>query len=82
MENGKLKYCKIQVENCFFCSDIPTIENIEIPYCCALAGIYQNIYNLKSLYNKNLEPRLVKIDALKSAEEEGDFCEYLLVVID
>ncbi len=80
-EKGILKYCKILVENCFFCSEIPPIENIEIPYCQALAGTYQNLYNLKSLYNKDLEPRLVKIDAIKSAEYEGDQCEYLLSVI-
>lgn len=78
----KLKSCTFKVENCFFCAGITPIENIEIPYCIAKAGIYENLYNIKSLYNENLEPRLVKVDAIKSATFDGDLCEYQLTVID
>ncbi|HUX99216.1 MAG TPA: hypothetical protein VMV49_06645 [Candidatus Deferrimicrobium sp.] len=81
-DNKKLKSCKIIVENCFFCSEITVFEDIEIPYCIPNAGVYQNLYNIKSLMNKNMEPRLIRIDAVKSAKFDGDTCEYHLVVLD
>jgi hypothetical protein len=81
-ENKRLISCTIKVKECFFCSGITLIENIPIPYCIPVAGLYENLYNLKSLYNNNMEPRLVTIDATKSAEFEGDVCEYQVTVID
>ena len=81
-EDNKLKSCKIKVENCIFCSEVPPIENIDIPFCMGKSGFYQNIYNIKSLYNRNLEPRLVQVDTIKSARYIGDVCEYQLTVID
>jgi hypothetical protein len=81
-ENKKLKSCKIIVENCFFCSEIQVFEDIEIPYCLPNCGVYQNLYNIKSLMLQNMEPRLIRIDAVKSAKFDGDTCEYHLVVLD
>jgi len=80
-EGKALKSCKIEVQDCFFCSEVTLIENTEIPYCTALGGVYENLYNIKSLYSKNMSPRLIRIDTLKSAQSEGDICEYQLTVI-
>lgn len=81
-EDGKLKSCKFQVKECIFCHGIPPFENTDIPYCVAKAGTYETIYNIVSIYAKDLEPRLVQIDTLKSAQDENDFCIYELTVID
>jgi len=81
-DSGKLKSCKIEVKECFFCSEVTLIENTEIPYCTALSGLYQNLYNIRSLYAKNLDPRLIHVNTLKSAQFDGDTCEYQLTVIE
>jgi predicted hydrocarbon binding protein len=82
LEGKRLKSCKIEVRDCFFCSEVTLIENTAIPYCTALSGLYQNLYNIRSLYSKNLEPRLIHVDTLKSAQFDGDTCEYQLTVIE
>jgi len=82
IESKKLQSCKIEVQDCFFCSEVTLIENTEIPYCTPLGGLYQNLYNIKSLYSKNMSPRLIRVDTLKSAQSEGDICEYQLTVIE
>ncbi len=81
-EDGKLKSYKFKVKDCIFCSGIPPFENIEIPYCIAKAGTYESIYNITSMYSKDLEPKLVHVDVLKSAESEDDVCEYELTVVE
>ncbi len=81
-EDKKLKSCTIEIHDCFFCSEIALFENPEIPYCTPIAGACEGLYNIKSLYNRNLEPRLIQVFAHKSAEYDGDICEYKLVVID
>jgi len=81
-ENNKLRSCTIEIQDCFFCSEIALFENLEIPYCTPVAGLYEGLYNIKSLFNRNLEPRLIQVIAHKSAESDGDICEYKLVVID
>ena len=81
-EDKKLKSCTIEVHDCFFCSGIQTIENLKIPYCTPVAGTFEGLYNIKSLYNRNLEPRLIQITAHKSAEYDGDVCLYKLMAID
>jgi hypothetical protein len=81
-DGGKLKSCKMEVKDCFFCSEVTLIENAEIQYCTALSGFYQNLYNIRSLYSKNLNPRLIRVDTLKSAKFEGDTCEYQITVIE
>ena len=73
--------CNLEVKDCFFRSEVTLIEGVDIPYCCAKAGVYESLYNLKSLYNRNMEPRLIHVTTTKSAEEEGDICEYHLEVI-
>ena len=78
----KLVSCTIEIHDCFFCSGIAAIENLEIPYCTPVAGLYENLYNIKSLYNRNLDPRLIQVNAHKSAEYDGDTCEYHVVVIE
>jgi hypothetical protein len=82
VEDGQLKSCNIEVQDCFFCSEVTLIENTEIPYCTPLAGLYQNLYNIKSVQAKNMEPRLIRVDMLKSAQSEGDICEYKLTAIE
>ncbi|MHA1130629.1 MAG: hypothetical protein ACTSQI_06580 [Candidatus Helarchaeota archaeon] len=82
IENGKLKSCKIIVHHCFFCSEITVFEDLDIPYCLPNCGVYENAYNIKSLYLKKTNPRLIRIDAIKSAEFDGDTCEYQLTVMD
>ena len=81
-ENSILKRCVIEVENCFFCSGVNIIENVEIPYCLGLAGLYENLYNIKSLFNKNLEPRLIQVTTMKSATHEKDRCEHELIAVE
>ncbi|NVM28802.1 MAG: hypothetical protein HWN65_08160 [Candidatus Helarchaeota archaeon] len=82
-EDKKLKGFKIRVEKCFFCSEVTVFEDIDIPYCIPNAGVYENMYNIKSLYNEEgRDPRLIRIDAIKSAKFDGDFCEYQVVVLD
>lgn len=81
-EGKKLKSCKFEVKDCFFCSEVTLIENAEIQYCIALSGFYQNLYNIRSLYSNNLDPRLIRVDTLKSAQFEGDICEYQITVIE
>lgn len=81
-ENKKLKSCVIEVEDCFFCTEIALFENIQIPYCVPIMGMYESLYNIKSLYNKNMEPRLIFLEAIKSAKHATDTCEYQLTVID
>ena len=78
----KLVSCTIEIHDCFFCSGIAAFQNLEIPYCTPVAGTFEGLYNIKSLYNRNLEPRLIHINAHKSAEYDGDVCEYHLVVIE
>ena len=84
-ENNTVKSCILQNKDCYFCTgfieDIDT-EKIGIPYCAGKAGAYENLYNIKSLYHKNLVPRLIRVDGIKSAQFEGDVCEYRLVAID
>ncbi|NVM52179.1 MAG: hypothetical protein HWN66_00660 [Candidatus Helarchaeota archaeon] len=82
LENKILRSMTLVVKDCFFCSEIEPFEDIDIPYCTPNAGLYENLYNLKSLYNQNMNPRLVQIEALKSARYDGDTCVYLLSVID
>jgi len=82
IDGKRLKSCKIEVRDCFFCSEVTLIENTEIPYCTALSGLYQNLYNIRSLYSKNMDPRMIRIDTLKSAQFDGDTCEYQLTVIE
>jgi hypothetical protein len=81
-EKKRLVSADLEVTDCFFCSGATLIEGIDIPYCTAKAGVYESLYNIKSLYNRNLDPRLVHISTIKSAEEEGDTCEYHLKVIE
>ena len=81
-ENGILKSCKIIVHDCFFCSEITVFEDIDIPYCLPNCGVYENAYNIKSLYLKKSNPRLIRIDAIKSAKFDGDTCEYQLTVME
>ncbi|MFX0138924.1 MAG: hypothetical protein ACFFDN_35110 [Candidatus Hodarchaeota archaeon] len=78
----KLKSCNIKIEHCIFCSDITPFENLDIPFCIAKTGFYENLYNIKSLYNRDMEPRLVQVDSIRSARFDGDYCEYKLTVID
>ncbi|MDD1776790.1 MAG: hypothetical protein LUQ65_01370, partial [Candidatus Helarchaeota archaeon] len=81
-DGKRLKSCKFEVRDCFFCSEVTLIENTEIPYCTALSGLYENLYNIRSLYAKNLDPRLIHVDTVKSAQFDGDTCEYQLTVIE
>jgi hypothetical protein len=81
-ENKQLKACIIEVKDCFFCSEITPFAHMDLPYCIPLAGLYENLYNIKSLYNKNLEPRLIQVTTMKSAEHDGDSCLYQLTVIE
>ncbi|HUX99817.1 MAG TPA: hypothetical protein VMV49_09705 [Candidatus Deferrimicrobium sp.] len=81
-EDKKLKSCIIEVKDCFFCSEITLFQNLKIPYCIPIMGMYENLYNIKSVYNKGMNPRLIYLNALKSAEYDGDTCEYKLTVID
>ena len=81
-ESKKLKSFTIEVHNCFFCSEVAVFEGIDIPYCIPNCGVYENMYNIKSLYSEGLEPRLIRIDAVRSAEYDGDTCEYHVVVLE
>ena len=81
-EDGKLISSKFKVKDCIFCSGVPLFEDIPIPYCIAKAGTYEGIYNITSRYSRDLEPKLVHIDVIKSAEFQGDVCEYQLTVIE
>lgn len=81
-EDHQLKSCKIIVHDCFFCSEITVFEAVDIPYCIPNCGVFENLYNIKSLYRGGLIPRLIRIDPIKSAEFDGDTCIYELVVLD
>jgi hypothetical protein len=81
-EDKQLISCNLEVKDCFFCSEVILIEGVDIPYCCAKAGAYESLYNIKSLYHRNMQPRLIHVTTTKSAEEEGDTCEYHLEVIE
>ena len=81
-EDKELKSFKIEVEDCFFCSGITLFENVDIPYCIPQCGVFENLYNIKSLWNNDRTPRLIQIDPIKSAQFEGDTCKYQVVVID
>ena len=81
-DDKKLMGFAIEVHECFFCSEVAVFEDIEIPYCIPNAGVYENMYNIKSLYNEGMEPRLIRIDAVRSAKYDGDTCEYHVVVLD
>jgi len=82
IENSRIQSCIIEIKNCFFCSGIDKIEDLDIPYCTALAGFYENLYNIKSLGNQNLNPRLIEVTSISSASDERDLCEYKLIAID
>ena len=81
-EDKKLLSFTIEVHECFFCSEVAVFEDIDIPYCIPNAGVYENMYNLKSLHNEGMAPRLIRVDAVKSAKFDGDFCEYHVVVLE
>ena len=81
MDGKKLVSYTIEVHDCFFCSET-VFENIDIPYCTPNAGVFEHLYNLKSIYQERFDPRLIRIDAVKSAKYDGDTCEYQLTVIE
>ncbi len=81
-EDKKLTGFTIEVHDCFFCSEVAVFEDIVIPYCIPNAGVYENMYNIKSLYIEGMEPRLIRVDAIKSAKFDGDTCKYHVVVLD
>ncbi len=68
--------------HCIFCTGAMLAENIDIPFCLPSVGYWEQWYNIRSLYHGDWQPRLIHIEVTKTAEDNSDYCEYVVEAIE
>jgi hypothetical protein len=82
-KDGVLSRCIIRKYKCIFCTGGYPVETKDAAaYCYPSVAFWQQYYNIRSLYNGNMKPRLIYIDVIKTAENDDDYCLYSIEAID